>query len=107
MDILGLGSKVDVEFLLDPNGQRKQVDVKSEDSKRLFQYLYYDGEDVSGTVGTLFLANTLLTRRSIQVQIKLKKNNKVEHQGIRLEFIGQIGESLEGNSVKKHDRVAL
>lgn len=94
MDILGLGSKIDVEFLLDPNDQRKQVDVKSDDSKRLLQYLYYDGEDVAGAVGMPCPANTLFTRRFVQVQLKLKKNSKVEHQGIRLEFIGQIGKSL-------------
>ncbi|CAF1184413.1 unnamed protein product [Adineta ricciae] len=74
MDLLGLGSKVDVDFLLDPQGQRKQIEVKLDDnSKRALQYIYYDGEDVGG-----------------MVQIKLKKNNKVEHQGIRLEFVGQI-----------------
>ncbi|CAF0813793.1 unnamed protein product [Rotaria sordida] len=73
MDILGLGSKVDADFILDPQGQRKQIDVKIDDTKRSSQYIYYDGEDVSGTV-----------------QVKLKKNSKVEHQGIRLEFIGQI-----------------
>jgi vacuolar protein sorting-associated protein 26 len=74
MDLLGLGSKVDVEFILDPQGQRKQIEVKLDDNnKRSLQYIYYDGEDVGGTL-----------------QIKLKKNSKVEHQGIRLEFIGQI-----------------
>lgn len=50
MDILGLGSKVEVEFLLDPQGQRKQVEVKVDENKRALQYIYYDGEDVSGTV---------------------------------------------------------
>ncbi|CAF4720400.1 unnamed protein product, partial [Rotaria magnacalcarata] len=57
----------------DPKGQRKQVDVKIDETKRSSQYVYYDGEDVAGTV-----------------QIKLKKNSKVEHQGVRLEFVGQI-----------------
>ncbi|CAF1570695.1 unnamed protein product [Adineta ricciae] len=73
MDILGLGSKVETDFILDPHGQRKQIEVKLDETKRSLQYIYYDGEDVSGTV-----------------QIKLKKNSKVEHQGIRLECIGQI-----------------
>ena len=45
-----------------------------EDGKKVKQLIYYDGEDVSGTV-----------------HIKLKKSGtKIEHQGIRLEFIGQI-----------------
>ena len=50
MDILGLGSKVDVDFLLDPQGQRKQIEVKIDENKRSVQYIYYDGEDVNGTV---------------------------------------------------------
>jgi len=50
MDILGLGSKIDVEFILDRQDQRKQIDVKIDDNKRSTQYIYYDGEDVNGTV---------------------------------------------------------
>lgn len=50
MDILGLGSKLDVDFLLDPSGQRKQVEVKIDENKRTSQYIYYDGEDVGGSV---------------------------------------------------------
>ena len=53
MDILGLGSKIDIDFILDPQGQRKQIEVKTDDSnKRILQYIYYDGEDVTGTVRT-------------------------------------------------------
>jgi hypothetical protein len=52
MDILGLGSKIDVEFMLDRQEQRKQIDVKIDDNKRSTQYIYYDGEDVNGTVKT-------------------------------------------------------
>jgi hypothetical protein len=50
MDILGLGSKVDFEFILDPQGHRRQIEVKIDDNKRIMQYIYYDGEDVTGTV---------------------------------------------------------
>ncbi len=50
MDILGLGSKIDVDFILDPQDQRKQIEVKIDDNKRSTQYIYYDGEDVNGTV---------------------------------------------------------
>ncbi len=52
MDILGLGSKVDVDFILDRQDQRKQIEVKIDDNKRSTQYIYYDGEDVNGTVKT-------------------------------------------------------
>ncbi|CAF3426278.1 unnamed protein product, partial [Rotaria socialis] len=75
MDLLGLGSKGHIDFILDPQGQRKQIEVKLDDNnnKRSLQYIYYDGEHVGGSV-----------------QIRLKKRSKVEHQGIRLEFIGKI-----------------
>lgn len=35
------------------------------------------------------------------MQIKLKKNNKIEHQGIRIEFIGQIGLFISLRSKRK------
>ncbi len=55
MDLLGLGSKVDVDFILDPQGTRKQIEVKIDDNnKRSLQYIYYDGEDVGGTVNQYY-----------------------------------------------------
>lgn len=50
MDILGLGSKVDVEFLFERQEQRKQIDVKIDENKKATQYVFYDGEDVNGIV---------------------------------------------------------
>ena len=50
MDILGLGSKLEVDFILDPHGYRKQIEAKTDDNKRTLQYIYYDGEDVGGKV---------------------------------------------------------
>jgi hypothetical protein len=52
MDLLGMGTKVEIDFLLDPQGQRKQIEVKADEStaKRTLQYIYYDGEDVGGLV---------------------------------------------------------
>ena len=52
MDLLGLGPKVDIDFILDPHGQRKQIEVKTDDNnnRKSLQYIYYDGEDVGGTV---------------------------------------------------------
>lgn len=74
MDLLGVGNKPEIEFILDPQGTRQKVDVRIDDqNKRVAQYLYYQDEDVKGTV-----------------VIKLKKTSKFEHQGIRLDFIGQI-----------------
>jgi hypothetical protein len=50
MDILGLGSKIDVDFILERQDQRKQIEVRLDDNKRSTQYIYYDGEDVNGQV---------------------------------------------------------
>lgn len=46
--------------------------IRGEDGGQEAHYLFYDGESVSGTVN-----------------IAVKK--KLDHQGIRIEFIGQIG----------------
>ncbi|KIH61418.1 vacuolar protein sorting-associated protein 26 [Ancylostoma duodenale] len=48
--------------------------IRGEDGQQETHYLFYDGETISGTVN-----------------VALKKaNQKLEHQGIRIEFIGQI-----------------
>lgn len=73
MSLFGFGPSCDVEFELDRSGTRKYAEVVDE-GKKVKQLIYYDGEDVGGTV-----------------HIRLKKpGTKIEHQGIRLEFIGQI-----------------
>jgi vacuolar protein sorting-associated protein 26 len=73
MSLFGFGSGCDIEIALDKSESRKQVEVL-EDGKKVKQFVYYDGEDVTGTVN-----------------IRLKKpGTRIEHQGIRLEFIGEI-----------------
>lgn len=65
------------------------VKARSEDGSMHDHFLYYDGESVTGTV-----------------HVNLKKaNQKFEHQGIRIEFIGQIGEfysNIDGIRKKAH-----
>lgn len=52
------------------------AEMKTEDGKKEKHLLFYDGESVSG-----------------KVNVTLKKpGSKLEHQGIKIEFIGQIGE---------------
>ncbi|PNI65402.1 VPS26B isoform 4, partial [Pan troglodytes] len=52
---------------------------KTEDGKKEKYFLFYDGETVSG-----------------KVSLALKNPNKrLEHQGIKIEFIGQIAISFE------------
>lgn len=101
---LGLGNSAEIEVTLCPNvplylfswfsggalfsrinnllllkivldaGKRKKAELKLEDGSKEKAYLYYDGETVSG-----------------KVHIRLKNAaRKLEHFGIKVEFIGQI-----------------
>lgn len=47
--MFGFGSGCEIEFELDKAGTRKSVEV-NEDGKKVKQLIYYDGEDVGGTV---------------------------------------------------------
>ncbi|WAR03862.1 VP26B-like protein [Mya arenaria] len=70
----GFGQSAEVEIHLDGQDTRKTAEIKTEDGKKERHYLYYDGETVSG-----------------KVNVNLKKaGSKMEHQGIKIEFIGQI-----------------
>ncbi|XP_044764063.1 vacuolar protein sorting-associated protein 26B-like [Coccinella septempunctata] len=74
MSFFGFGQSAEIEIYLDGQETRKTAEVKTDDSKKERLLLYYDGETVSG-----------------KVNISLKKpGSKLEHQGIKIEFIGQI-----------------
>ncbi|XP_062504277.1 vacuolar protein sorting-associated protein 26B-like [Corticium candelabrum] len=74
MSFLGLGSSAEVEVTLGDAEKRKKVELRNEEGKKDKVFLYYDGETVSGTV---------------HVRPK-SKNKRLEHQGIKIEFLGQI-----------------
>lgn len=74
MSFFGFGQSAEIDIYLDGQDTRKTAEVKTEDGKKDKLLLYYDGETVSG-----------------KVNISLKKTgSKLEHQGIKIEFIGQI-----------------
>ncbi|XP_049805796.1 vacuolar protein sorting-associated protein 26B-like [Schistocerca nitens] len=74
MSFFGFGQSAELDIVLDGTENRKMADIKSEDGKKERHYLFYDGETVSG-----------------KVNVTLKKyGSKLEHQGIKIEFIGQI-----------------
>lgn len=80
MSFFGFGQSVEVEILLNDAESRKRAEHKTEDGKKEKYFLFYDGETVSG-----------------KVSLALKNPNKrLEHQGIKIEFIGQIGEWAPG-----------
>lgn len=75
MSFFGFGQSADIEIVFDDAEHRKVVEVKnSDDGKKDKQLLYYDGETVSGHVN---------------VTVR-KPGSKLEHQGIKVELIGQI-----------------
>ena len=69
---MGQGAEITIE--LSEVEKRRKVDVKNEEGKKEKLLLYLDGETVAGSV-------------SINL-----KGRKLEHHGIRVEFVGQIGE---------------
>ncbi|CAH1102233.1 unnamed protein product [Psylliodes chrysocephalus] len=74
MSFFGFGQSAEIEVILDGQDSRKTAEVKTEDGKKERLFLYYDGETISG-----------------KVNVSLKKpGTKLEHQGIKIEFIGQI-----------------
>ncbi len=57
---------------------RKKAEHKTEDGKKDKYFVFYDGETVSG-----------------KVNVTLKTPGKrLEHYGIKIEFVGQIGELI-------------
>ncbi|CAK7318055.1 Vacuolar protein sorting-associated protein 26B [Vulpes lagopus] len=74
MSFFGFGQSVEVDIVLNDAESRKRAEHKTEDGKKEKYFLFYDGETVSG-----------------KVSLALKNPNKrLEHQGIKIEFIGQI-----------------
>lgn len=80
MSFFGFGQSADIDIVLNDVETRKKAEHKSEDGKKDKYFLFYDGETVSG-----------------KVNVTLKYPGKrLEHNGIKIEFIGQIGERLTG-----------
>ncbi|KAJ1556337.1 Vacuolar protein sorting-associated protein 26B [Cladochytrium tenue] len=74
MALFGLGSSAaDIDVLFSVEDQRKVVEVKVDKDRKSKFPLYFDGESVSG-----------------KVVVRVKDGKKLEHQGIKVEFIGHI-----------------
>lgn len=80
MSFFGFGQSAEIDIVLNDAETRKKAEHKSEDGRKDKYFLFYDGETVSG-----------------KVNVTLKYPGKrLEHNGIKIEFIGQIGERLAG-----------
>lgn len=86
MAFFGFGQAAEISIKLDDADNRKVASIRGEDGGQEAHYLFYDGESVSGTVN-----------------IAVKK--KLDHQGIRIEFIGQI--EIYYDRGNQHDFVSL
>lgn len=77
MSFFGFGQSAELELVLSDAESRRRAEHKTEEGKKEKYFLFYDGETVSGRV--------ILTLKH--------PNKRLEHQGIKVEFIGQIGKS--------------
>ncbi|XP_077361530.1 vacuolar protein sorting-associated protein 26B-like [Festucalex cinctus] len=74
MNFFGFGQSADIDIVLNDAETRKKAEHKSEDGRKDKYFLFYDGETVSG-----------------KVNVTLKyPGKKLEHNGIKIEFVGQI-----------------
>lgn len=65
---------VDIDIVLEDTDDRQMVDVKLDKNRREKAPLYMDGESVKGAV-----------------TIRPKDGKRLEHTGIKVQFIGTIG----------------
>lgn len=65
---------VDIDVVLEDGDDRSMVDVKLDKSRREKAPLYMDGESVKGSV-----------------TVRPKDGKRLEHTGIKVQFIGTIG----------------
>lgn len=66
---------VDIDIVLEDSDDRETVDVRLDKNRREKVPLYSDGESVKGAV-----------------TVRPKDGKRLEHTGIKLQFIGTIGE---------------
>ncbi|XP_062436346.1 vacuolar protein sorting-associated protein 26A isoform X2 [Rhea pennata] len=91
MSFLGgfFGPVCEIDVVLNDAETRKTAEIKTEDGKVEKHYLFYDGESVSGKVNVVFKQH----------------GKRLEHQGIRIEFVGQI--ELFNDKSNTHEFVNL
>lgn len=73
---------LDIDILLDDGDDRQMIDLKLEKNRRDKAPLYMDGESVKGGV-----------------TIRPKDGKRLEHTGIKVQFIGTIGSAHHFNTV--------
>ncbi|KAF9112932.1 Vacuolar protein sorting-associated protein 26B [Mortierella sp. AM989] len=72
-NLFGFSAPVDIQITYNGEEKRKMVEVKVDKDRREKFPLFLDGETVSG-----------------KIQIRVKDGKKLEHNGIKVEFVGNI-----------------
>ena len=72
---------VDIDIVLEDTSDRQMVDVKLDKNRREKAPLYMDGESVKGAV-----------------TVRPKDGKRLEHMGIKVQFIGTIGKCTQFSS---------
>ncbi|KAF3828156.1 hypothetical protein GH733_003995 [Mirounga leonina] len=104
------GPICEIDVVLNDGETRKMAEMKTEDGKVEKHYLFYDGESVSGKESisrpTQRIVNIFYNFMFWQVNLAFKQPGKrLEHQGIRIEFVGQI--ELFNDKSNTHEFVNL
>lgn len=84
-------SPVDVEIKLEGEDERKIVEVKSDKEKTVSSPVFYDGDNVAGQVRPLLL-DAYYRSNFQKVTVRVRDGKKLAHEGIKVEFVGSIGE---------------
>jgi vacuolar protein sorting-associated protein 26 len=77
MSLFSFSTPVDIDIVLQDTDDRQTVDVKLDKNKREKCLLYLDGETVKGAV-----------------TIRPKDGKRLEHTGIKVQFVGTIGTNI-------------
>lgn len=76
MSLFSFATPLDIDIVLQDSDDRPTVDVKLDKNKREKCLLFLDGETVKGAV-----------------TIRPKDGKRLEHTGIKVQFVGTIGKS--------------
>ncbi|KAI1319281.1 Vacuolar protein sorting-associated protein 26B [Mortierella claussenii] len=79
-NLFGFSTPVDIQVAFKGEEERKLVEVKVDKDRKEKFPLYFDGESVAGKVSS----------SAKRIQIRVKDGKKLEHNGIKVEFVGNI-----------------
>lgn len=87
MSLFSFSTPLDIDIVLQDTDDRPTVDVKLDKNKREKCLLYLDGETVKGAV-----------------TIRPKDGKRLEHTGIKVQFVGTIGKAHDAAlRMQSHD----